>query len=310
MELREVTTRFNPLDYPSCLAFPHRLAPSTWVEHVPFAMFLVEALQPRVFVELGSYYGVSYCAFCQTAKELNTGTRCYAIDTWQGDPQSGEYGAEVLADLKAHHDPLYSSFSRLNQSTFNDAARDFADETIDLLHIDGFHTYEAVKRDFVTWLPKMSKSGVILFHDINVREPDFGVWQLWDELKAEYPHYDAPFGYGLGLLAVGSQQPEAIQQLVTLSAKELNRVRDFFYQLGVRVETAQALRNAKEELSKVKERYKILQNEQSKLKRLRGIGMLQAWSNHGMRGILQSGMNRVSGRLNEKTETARVESAR
>jgi hypothetical protein len=302
--------KFNLLDYPSCLVFPFRLAASTWVEHVPFAMFLVEALRPGVFVELGSYYGVSYCAFCQTVKELNMGTRCYAIDTWQGDPQSGQYGAEVLADLKAHHDPLYGSFSRLNQSTFDEALGTFADETIDLLHIDGFHTYEAVKADFVTWLPKMSKSGVILFHDINVREGNFGVWQLWDELKTEYPHYDVPYGHGLGLLAVGSQQPEAIRQLVTLPAEELNDVREFFYQLGLRVETAQELKNAKEELARVKENHRVLQSQHSKLKRLRGIGMLQAWSNHGMRGVLQSGMSKVSGKLNAKNGTARIESAR
>lgn len=302
--------QFNPLQYPSCLKFPLRLAPSSWIQHVPFAMFLTEAIRPKVFVELGSYYGTSYCAFCQTISELQLATKCYAIDTWQGDPQSGNYGAEVLSDLRAHHDPLYRSFSQLLQRTFDEAVGQFADGTIDLLHIDGFHTYEAVKRDFLTWLPKLSASGVVLFHDVNVREGDFGVWRLWEELKTEYPHYDVPFGYGLGLLAVGPQQTEAIRQLVTLPAAELAHVREFFYQLGLRVEMARTLKNTEDELAAVKEQYKALEREQKQLKRLRGIGLLQALSSQGVRRTLLSRIGRRAANPNGKNGRHEIEPAR
>jgi hypothetical protein len=89
---------FNPLDYPLCFAYPLRIAPSAWMEHIPFGMFLIDILRPKTVVELGTHYGVSYCAFCQAVKELEIETRCYAVDTWQGDPQAGFYGPEVLPE--------------------------------------------------------------------------------------------------------------------------------------------------------------------------------------------------------------------
>jgi glycosyltransferase involved in cell wall biosynthesis len=226
--------RFNPLQFPLCFAYPLRVAPSQWTEHVPFAMFVVEAVRPQVVVELGTHFGVSYCAFCQAIKTLRLGARAYAVDTWQGDPHTGFYGAEVLNDLRRHHDPLYCSFSRLIQSTFAEAVGHFPDGTIDLLHIDGCHTYEAVKLDFETWLPKVSERGVILFHDINVRENDFGVWRFWEEVKDRYRSFAFVHQHGLGVLAVGQTCPEALRPLVD-PAGEVAVLREVFCQLGQRV---------------------------------------------------------------------------
>lgn len=223
-------------DHPICLSLPKRLTPySAWHQHIPFAMWLVDILHPRVIVELGTQYGDSYCAFCQTVQELNIDAKCYAVDTWQGDPHAGFYGPEVLADLRAHHDPLYGSFSRLIQSTFDEALEHFADGTIDLLHIDGYHTYDAIKHDFESWLPKMSWRGVVLLHDINVPERDFGVKRFWEEIKKEYLYFEFLHGHGLGVLAVGSEQPEALRTLLEASGKEAANIRRFFFELGHRL---------------------------------------------------------------------------
>lgn len=228
--------KFDPLEHPICLSSPRRTVPFlSWRQHVPFAMLLVDVLKPRALVELGVHYGDSYCAFCQAVAELRLETSCYGVDTWKGDPHASFYGSEVLADLAAHHDPLYGVFSALIQSTFDEAVRHFPDGAIDILHIDGYHTYKAVKHDFETWLPKVSPRGVILLHDINEKQRDFGAWRVWDEVKVRYPHFEFLHCHGLGLVAVGEKPPEELSWLFEADDEKATAIRNFFFCLGDRL---------------------------------------------------------------------------
>jgi O-antigen biosynthesis protein len=225
-------TELNPLNHPVCLSPAARLVLPSWQEHIPFAMFLVDVLRPQIIVELGTHYGDSYCAFCQAVKDLSTNTRCFAVDTWQGDPQAGIYGPEVLDDLRSHHDSLYGGFSKLVQSTFDEALRQFEDESIDLLHIDGCHTYEAVKHDFESWLPKVRPGGVVVLHDIAEVQSDFGANRFWAEINPGYSHFEFAHGHGLGVLAKGQPQSPELAELFALGKEETEAVRALFLALG------------------------------------------------------------------------------
>ena len=194
----------------SSLSFmPQYQAPSSWWEHVPVAQWLIEKQKPDVVVELGTHYGVSFFSMCEAAAISAPDCFLYAIDTWKGDSQAGNYNESVYNMVNAHHHLCHKQRSRLVRSTFMEAAEHFPECSIDLLHIDGLHTYSAVKEDFDTWLPKMKENGTILFHDWNVREGDFGVWRLWEEVKADsrFSCVEIANGHGLGIATLSAAVP-------------------------------------------------------------------------------------------------------
>lgn len=241
---------------------PRRDAGSAWGMHVPFAHWIMRAAEPEVLVELGTYSGVSYAAFCQAVVDAGLPTRCHAVDTWRGDRHAGEYGDDVFEDLRRYHDPRYGNFSTLHRMTFDEALAWFSDGVVDLLHIDGLHTFEAVKHDFEAWRAKLSARGVVLFHDINVRWEDFGVWRLWDELRGRYPSFEFHFGYGLGVLAVGEDSPPAVRALCGLSdPREIAAFRNRFLQLAEHWRRIDELTNRAEALGDARAEVERLRQE-------------------------------------------------
>nr|WP_321986822.1 glycosyltransferase [uncultured Lichenicoccus sp.] len=226
---------------------PTRLgADSAWYGHLPFAQWIVRALRPLLLVELGTHAGVSYAGFCDAVLAEALPTRCVAIDGWTGDEHAGFYGEDVFTDLARFHAQHYGGFSRLLRCQFDQARDDFPDGSIDLLHIDGRHRLEDVAHDFALWQPKLSGRAVVLLHDTNVREGDFGVWRFWEQQRRLHPSFEFLHAHGLGVLAVGAQVPAAILELcATTDSREAALLRERFALLGERweVEYALALRD-------------------------------------------------------------------
>lgn len=258
------------LEKPMFLDNPHG-----WIPHIPFAFYLGEVLKPRLIVELGTYSGNAYFAFCQAAKHISLETRCFAVDTWQGDIHVGSYGNEVYQRVKTINEKHFSGFSTLLKMTFDDALNTFEDGSIDLLHIDGTHTYEAVRHDFVSWLPKMSDQGIVLLHDTLVEREGFGVKQFFGEIQSRYPNLEFPFGEGLAMICTGNDPPAVITELIRNFEKNkllvkifealgnnilLARERDLFRDevLKMRKKTAELNRQLlgkAEEIKKIKRRF-------------------------------------------------------
>src|SRR5438045_4026516 len=165
------------LDLPSHHFEPRLYGVGAWTSHLHFGYYLVAVLKPALLVELGVDRGESYFTCCQAAVENQTGTRCFGIDAWRGDQHAGGYDETTFAQVTAHNRANYDAFSTLIRASFDAALDQFEPESIDILHLDGFHTEKAVRHDVDSWLPKVRPGGIVLLHDVNVRRRDFGVWK-------------------------------------------------------------------------------------------------------------------------------------
>ena len=228
------TKELSPYASQSSLSIPEYFVDSAWLGHAPFAFHLISALRPKCLVELGTHYGFSYFCFCQAIKQAQTGTVAYSVDTWTGDEHSGFYTDEIFQSVQTQN-KQYKGFSTLMRMRFDEAVSYFIDKSIDILHIDGRHFYDDAKIDFETWLPKLSNSAIVLFHDTNVRERDFGVFRLFSELRSSYSAFEFHHGSGLGIIAIG-EPPTAIKSFFAADESESRDFQRLYASLGRNME--------------------------------------------------------------------------
>lgn len=117
------------------------------------------------------------------------------------DPMGAHINGRVLnANLRFKNLILFCSYSN-NTVVANHISKL---SKFDLIYIDGSHEYQDVKNDFLTYKKIINKSGLIIFHDINV--PNSGSKKYWNEIKKKYNykeivHQNQKFTYGYGILS-------------------------------------------------------------------------------------------------------------
>jgi len=67
------------------------------------------------------------------------------------------------------------------RKTSAEAAKDFSDESLDFVYIDGDHKQQSVYNDICAWFPKVKKGGFIAGHDYWEHQVKAGVWQYLAE---------------------------------------------------------------------------------------------------------------------------------
>jgi predicted O-methyltransferase YrrM len=114
------------------------------------------------FVEIGSYKGKSLAFAAIEAINRGIDVRFHAVDSWQdGFAQKGE-------DIRAEFDRNTATISdliRVWPMDSSKAAEFFEPESVDVVFVDGDHSYEACKRDILTWWPKLRHGGFMAGDD-------------------------------------------------------------------------------------------------------------------------------------------------
>lgn len=171
-----------------------------WVGHRGFGYDLVRFMRPSRLVELGVHWGTSYFAFLQAMHDAKIEGECVGVDTWRGDGHTGPYGEDVYKNVTDTVAKFFGTErARLLRMTFDEALAHVDDASAELIHIDGFHTYDAVAHDFETWLPKLAENGVMLFHD-TADDTGYGSAKFWGELSKKHPSFAFTHSWGLGVL--------------------------------------------------------------------------------------------------------------
>lgn len=116
--------------------------------------------QNSVVVEIGSYLGSSSVMIAE-ALESNDG-HLYCVDTWKNDAMS-EGERDTWSVFQEHIRPWKHRIST-KRSRSKDAAAAFH-APIDMLFIDGDHSYEGCRRDLEAWGSYVKHGGIVIFHD-------------------------------------------------------------------------------------------------------------------------------------------------
>jgi predicted O-methyltransferase YrrM len=111
-------------------------------------------------VEIGSYLGASTC-FLAAGVSPRRG-KVFAVDTWTNIAMT-EGPRDTFPDFLRHIKPFEERIV-IMRGRSEEAGKNFPG-LIDLLFIDGDHSYEGVCSDIRTWLPRVKNGGLLVFHD-------------------------------------------------------------------------------------------------------------------------------------------------
>jgi len=154
-------------------------------------------VQPEVIVEIGSDVGGTLWAWQQVGAR-----RVIGVDLPNAKFSSGCYAMRKSNNLESHGSEVVYGDSH-HPDTLNALVELLGDDHVDVLFIDGDHTYDGVKQDFETYAPLVRPGGIIGCHDIcNHGRPDVQVDAWWKSLRVDKQEIitDPPDWGGIGFI--------------------------------------------------------------------------------------------------------------
>ena len=129
--------------------------------HEMYTLNLLAKSKSGTFVEIGSYLGASTIAIADAINNTQD-SKLYCIDTWKNDAMT-EGNRDTYHEFEKNINKYKNKIIPC-KGLSKDMSK-IVNEKVNLLFIDGDHSYEGVKTDVQYWFPKLDDESIVIFHD-------------------------------------------------------------------------------------------------------------------------------------------------
>jgi predicted O-methyltransferase YrrM len=125
-------------------------------------------------LEVGSFKGKS-ASFI--ASGLGPTARLACVDTWRNDAMPYDSQCDVMSEFLRNTDN-YRDLIETHRGTSAEVAEKWS-RTLDVLFIDGDHSYQGCSTDMKAWMPFVRQGGWVAFHDSSEEGVDRAIRELF-----------------------------------------------------------------------------------------------------------------------------------
>lgn len=142
-----------------------------WFDYEDIFIEQVENAQDGdIFVEIGAYKGKSTVFMAETIKRSGKKIKFHSYDALYGIIETVGPNPLIRQDLKEEIESNLlkcevQDYVEMHFDTSINGAKDFDNDSIQFVYIDGCHSYESVSSDNRAWWPKVKWGGYIGGHD-------------------------------------------------------------------------------------------------------------------------------------------------
>jgi hypothetical protein len=173
-----------------------------------FFPLLIDKLNLKIGVEIGT----DKAEFALHLLNKSHLEKLYCIDSWQDDfgsnyrPNYYDKNGDVRYQQALDNLGEYYKTNRAIpiKKTSAEASKDFSDESLDFIYIDGDHSL-AILLDLYYWIPKIRIGGICSGHDYKDDPKNSGIKDAWGkqlpyQIKTAVDYFTRRYGYKLHIV--------------------------------------------------------------------------------------------------------------
>ncbi len=143
---------------------------------------------------IGAELGVRRGELSSSLVSNNPELKMFCVDLWDHHESFNELNPHE-SNFKSYLDNISGLEDRITtlKKLTTEACDDIENDSLDFIFLDATHTYNALKLDILSWLPKVKKGGLISGHDYHPFFDNSGIIKIVNEMFGK-PDIEFPSG--------------------------------------------------------------------------------------------------------------------